>query len=114
MLLETCVALCSAMKSSPQGRGFKSVLAQGPLGLVYEVHGVLSNSSIPSTTEGQPRARAITCNVLGVFYTTLTNINRGLLMLGIRALLDGHWLLEEALLAPTGNFNLNYICVFIY
>ena len=108
------MALFSAMKSSPQGRDFKSVLDQGPLGLVHEVHGVLSNSSIPSTTEGQPRARTITCNVLGVFYTTLTNINKGILLLGVRALLDSHWLLEEALLAQMGKFNLNYICVFIY
>ena len=68
------------LRPSPQGRGFKSVLAQGPLGLVYEVHGVLSNSSRLSTAEGQPRARAITCNVLGVFYTTLININRGILI----------------------------------
>lgn len=79
-----------------------------------EVYGVLSNSSILFTAEDQPRARAITCNVLGVFYTTLIDINRGLLMLGVRALLDSHWLLEEALLAQMGKFNLNYVCVFIY
>ena len=97
---------------------FSSVLAQGPLGPVSEVHGVFSNRDLPPISEGrgQPVATAIDCNVLGV---SLTNpgqqLKRRFLMPGVKLfIIDGLWLLENALSTQMRNSHVNYICTFTH
>ena len=48
------------MKPSPH-RGDIEIVTQGPLDPESEVHGVLSDRAIPSTSEGQPEGIALPC-----------------------------------------------------
>lgn len=53
--------------------GFYVSFSSGAFGLVSEVHGVFSQKEGPFTSWEPPSAIAIVCNVLGVFWTTLTS-----------------------------------------
>lgn len=65
-------------------KAFGSVPAQGTLGPLSGVQSVFNNSDLPSTSGGQAKATAITCNVLRVSFITLANrFNRGLLVPGV-------------------------------
>lgn len=68
---------------------FRSVSAHRPLAPMSEVHGVFSSRNLLSTSQGKPRPIAGTCNVLGVFWTSLANNTKegfSFFMLGILSL----------------------------
>ena len=56
----------------------------------------------------------MTCNVLGVSWTTPTITWKRALIPGVAVLLDGLWLLEGALSAQMRKFHLNHIGIFIH
>lgn len=73
---------------------FRSVLAQGPPGSVSEVCGVFNDRDLPSTSRRPVKTIAITCNVVGVSWTTLSNNSKeslSCLELGFCQTVFGFW-----------------------
>lgn len=62
--LEACIAPSNIMKTSPQAGGIYSRSNSAPPGPVSKVCSVFSNRDLPSTSGRQPKATAITYNVL--------------------------------------------------
>lgn len=74
--LEACIAPSNIMKTSPQAGGIYSRSNSAPPGPVSKVCGVFSNRDLPSTSGRQPKATAITYNVLRVSWTVFTKNSR--------------------------------------
>ena len=65
---------------------FSSVLAQGPLGPVSEVHGVFDNTNLTFHLWGQPKAIAMTYDAWGnLLGNPDQHVKRGLLLTGVGA-----------------------------
>lgn len=62
--LEACIAPSNIMKTSPQAGGIYSRFNSAPPGPVSKVWSVFSNRDLPSTSGSQPKAKAITYNIL--------------------------------------------------
>lgn len=65
--LKACMVSSVSMKAGPQEEAFKSLPAQGPLGLISKVFDVFSNRDLPYTSGGQSRATVARCYVWGSF-----------------------------------------------
>jgi hypothetical protein len=90
-----------------------SVSAQGPLGLVSEVHGVFSNKKGTFHLLGATKGSSKICNVLGISWTTLiNNSNEGFSCLVLEFSSGGLWLREGVPSAQMEIFNLNYKYMF--
>lgn len=65
------------MKARPYRRGLQVSCSSGPLGPVFKVHDVFSNSDLCYISGGQPRAIAIAYTIRGVSWTMLTDNSKG-------------------------------------
>ena len=72
------------LKADPQERGFQFLIsaAQRPLEPVSEVHGVLRNRDLRSSSGRTSKTMATVCNSWGVLWKILTSNSRVSLMLG--------------------------------
>lgn len=92
--LEACIAPSNIMKTSPQAGGIYSRSNSAPPDPVSKVCGDFSNRDLPSTSGRQPKATAITYNVLRVSWTVFTKNSRDnflYLVLGFCQIFCGSW-----------------------
>lgn len=104
-------SLCDTFWSESLKEAFGSDPAQLLWVLWSQYNGVFSNRDLPFTSGGPPPTTA--CNILGVYWITLTNgLITGFSCL-VRFLLDSLWFWQGALSVQMGKFHLNYECVCI-
>lgn len=73
--LEACVEASGIMKTSTHGLACQVRSILGPLS---KMHGVCSKTwYLPSTSGRQPRATAVTCNIVGVSWTPPPTMYKG-------------------------------------
>ena len=86
-----------------------------------QMSNIFSNRNVPSTSDDQPRATAIVCNVLGVSWTILTNSSKGTsswlvlwFMLGCIWLMKGNFSSQMKLYIPVHLYTDLHVSSFLF